>query len=307
MVKESALLPTFPKFTPLTLQHKDTLSLIANNFPSSDFNFAGLYTWDVKESVMVSSLFGNLVIRTSDYLSHDNFYSFIGNQKVDETIKALTDYAKKYGEQSSLKLIPQSVAELVSDHKAHEVLEDRNNFDYILSVKDLIEFRSNKYRGKKNEHNRFLNKYGRTVIEKEIDLDNTKVQKDVLAVLIKWQLSRGKLSNDVKDEFVAIERALNNHKVLNIQAFGIYIENKLIAFTLFEITPNKVAILHFDKANIEYNGVFVHLKRSFAKHLNNLGVSKINYEQDLGIEGLRKSKESYKPIEYIKKYTISRK
>jgi len=42
-----------------------------------------------------------------------------------------------------------------------------------------------------------------------------------------------------------------------------------------------------------------------AKFLSNK--SKIvNWQQDLGIEGIKKAKRAYRPIGYLRKYTISR-
>lgn len=295
-------LPIFPEFTKLSIDHRDVLSSISNKFPSSDFNFAGLFTWDVDEVVMVSSLNDNLVICSSDYLTHTKFYSFIGDNKIDNTIKTLTDYAKHQGE-ATLRLITQSVAQHINSD-LYELKEDRDNHDYILSVKDLMDFKSNKYRGKKNLHNRFLNNFGGKAKEIELEINKTTVREDIEKVLLSWQKSRNKQPSEVKDEFIAIRRALEHHEVLGMKAFGVYHDDRLIAFTLFEILPNKVAIIHFDKANVEFVGIFEHLKHSFAKHLWTLGVETINYEQDLGIEGLRRAKESYHPVEYIKKLSL---
>lgn len=299
-------IPKFPSFTKLSLDHRDTLYAIANDFPSSDFNFAGLFTWDVDEVVTVSSLNDNLVICSSDYLTHTKFYSFIGSNKVDETVKTLIHYAKDRGAETNLRLITQSVAQHINSD-LYEIEEDRDNHDYILSVKDLVEFKSNKYRGKKNLHNRFLGAYGENVKEEELDLNNPSVRQDIEKVLLGWQQSRNKTADEVKDEFMAIRKALDHHKLLEVRAFGVYHDGQLIAFSLFEIVPGKVAIIHFDKANVEFEGIFEHLKHSFARHLWTLGITSINYEQDLGIEGLRRAKESYHPVEYIKKYIIKQK
>lgn len=298
-------LPKFPNFEKLDISHKNILQTIANNFPSSDFNFVGLFTWDLDNSVLVSELNGNLVILTSDYLTHQKFYSFIGSNKVDETIEILVNFAKQNGHNPKLMLVPESVISNIATRENHDILEDRDNHDYILSVNDLVEFRTNKYRGKKNLLNRFNRTYGENSRALELDLNNKQVIEDINKVLERWKTSRGKGADEVNDEFIAIEKALHNHSLLDVRAFGIYNSNTLIAFTLFEILPNKVAVIHFDKADVAYEGVFEHLKHNFAKHLAKLEVATINYEQDLGIEGLRKAKEAYHPINYIKKYTVT--
>lgn len=303
MNKTNAL-PLFPKFEHLDISHKEILRSIANNFPSySDFNFVSLFTWDIDGEVFVSSLNNNLVIKFTDYLDNSNFYSFLGTSKTNETAKTLIEYAKSKGDNTSLKLVPHSVASLVSTEQ-FEVIEDRDNYDYLLSVEDLVNFRTNKYRGKKNLLNRFRREHEKHANSIEIDLSNEKNKEGFLEVLNDWQLSREKSNEEVDNEFRAIKKTLEHSNALNIKAYGVYIDKRLVAFTLFEIVSNKVAIIHFDKADIGYVGLFEHLKHNLSKHLKTLGVEIINYEQDLGLQGLRRAKESYHPIDYLKKYII---
>lgn len=300
----NAKLPIFPEFTKLDLQHKEELQAIANAFPSySDFNFVSLFTWDTDGAVLVSTLNDNLVIRFSDYLDNKVFYSFLGTNKVHETVETLLDLVASSSEHNELMLIPHSTASLITDPK-YEVIEDRDNYDYLLLVNDLVEFRTNKYRGKKNLLNRFNREYGHLSSTEEIDLTKPDKRAELEQVLADWQTSRNKGNAEVDNEFIAIKRALEHADTIGIRAFGVYVEGKLVGFTLFEILPKKMAVIHFDKADIRYAGVFEHLKHNFAKHISTMDIVAINYEQDLGIEGLRRAKESYHPIDYLKKYTV---
>jgi len=302
----SKKLPVFPDFEKLSLAHKDVLQAMANNFPSSDFNFAGLFTWDVGGIVTVSSLNGNLVICASDYLTHDKFYSFIGSNKVDETIKTIIDYAEEHGEDTTLKLIPESVAAHIKQTGIHQVNEDRDNHDYIYSVGDLAELKGGKYRKKRSILYGFTREHGSRVRQKELDLEDKNIREDIQKVMSKWQQSRKKSGGEVRDEFTAIQKALEHHQVLGLRAYGVYDNADLIAFLIFEILPGKVAIGHFEKADTRYKGIFEHLKHNLARHLDSLDIKTFNTEQDLGIKGLRKSKESLHPTTYIKKCTIKR-
>jgi hypothetical protein len=219
----------------------------------------------------------------------------------------LTDYARRQGESTTLRLIPQSVTAHIQNPNLHTITEDRDNFDYIYLVNDLANLQGGKNHSKRNLISQYSRFHGTQSLEKELDLSDEKVQKDIEKVLQRWATSRGKESTETRDELTAVKRALEHHKILEMRAFGVYQGDELIAFTIFEILSNKVAVGHFEKADANYKGVFEHLNYSFAKHLASLDVEIINTEQDLGVEGLRKSKESYHPAEYIKKYTISRK
>ena len=64
-------------------------------------------------------------------------------------------------------------------------------------------------------------------------------------------------------------------------------------------------IIHFEKAAVSYVGTSHFLKQQTAIDLQNQGCKYINYEQDLGLPGLRKAKAMCLPIAYLKKYSVS--
>ena len=61
-------------------------------------------------------------------------------------------------------------------------------------------------------------------------------------------------------------------------------------------------VIHFEKALDEYKGIYQYLNQSFAESLPRF-FTLINREQDLGNEGLRQAKMTYRPCEFVKKYT----
>lgn len=61
-------------------------------------------------------------------------------------------------------------------------------------------------------------------------------------------------------------------------------------------------ITHFEKVDYSFNGVAQMINYLLANYVKDK-VTYINREEDLGIEGLRKAKLSYNPIEFIKSYT----
>jgi hypothetical protein len=93
---------------------------------------------------------------------------------------------------------------------------------------------------------------------------------------------------------------------LKLLSYGIFIDGQLEAFTINELLPSKYAITHFTKADPTKVGVFEFLYHELAKQLHAKGAFYLNREQDLGLEGLRAAKMSWRPIKFLKKYTISR-
>lgn len=64
-----------------------------------------------------------------------------------------------------------------------------------------------------------------------------------------------------------------------------------------------MAVVHIEKTNPEMQGLYVAMNQLFCSNAW-AHMEYINREQDLGMEGLRKVKESYYPHHMIKKYTI---
>jgi len=110
-----------------------------------------------------------------------------------------------------------------------------------------------------------------------------------------------------KKESIAIERCLAHAHDLDIEGYGVCIDDQLVAFIIFELASGATAMLHFGKADYKFPGASDYMKIELAKHLNKIDIKFMNIEQDLGIEGLRADKQSYKPVEFLKKYTLSEK
>ena len=65
-------------------------------------------------------------------------------------------------------------------------------------------------------------------------------------------------------------------------------------------------VIHVEKAHMDYEGSYQVINNLFLKNSFE-DVIYVNREQDLGVPGLRRAKESYKPIRMEKKSIIYRK
>ncbi|MCA1638525.1 MAG: hypothetical protein LC768_09365, partial [Acidobacteria bacterium] len=63
------MIPSFPHFRNLRADDKEAVESFTNQFPPySDFNFTSLWCWNVSEKIQVSQLYGNLIVRFTDYV-----------------------------------------------------------------------------------------------------------------------------------------------------------------------------------------------------------------------------------------------
>lgn len=300
------MLPVFPKFIKLSFEHKPYIEKhILKHPPYSDFNFTSLISWSGEETYL-SELNGNLVIKFRDYITNEPFYTFIGVQKVNDTIKALLEESKKNGLHPKLKLIPEVVFK--ADSKIldqFEIEEDRDNFDYIYLLEEAKDFKGNKHRAKRNFINRFKKLYKSH--HQLIDLSDPKIQKNILDLFYTWQKIKERGNEEVENELLAIKKILRFSKDLNLVCVGLYIDKKLVGFSINEILSDGYVMNLFEKADTTYQGIFPYLRHISALYLLELESKFLSHEQDLGIAGLRKSKMSYNPHFFLRKYTISQK
>jgi hypothetical protein len=298
------MIPEFPQFKLLELTDKKDVEAFTSKFPPySDFNFASLWCWNLEGEMRLSILNNNLVVHFTNYLTSEPFYSFLGDKEVDETASILLDFSIEKGLKPKLSLVPEIVA-LKLDKTKFSIEEDPNNFDYVYNVNLVYEYKGEKFYRKRKKYNYFLKNFPAMRAE-TLDLKNIATEKDVLQLDEEWLKEKMEKNINYKfnaNELVAIDRFFQLG-MLDIFGVGIFDDKKLIAYSFFEMLPNGFSINHFSKADSHYKYIYDYLERESAKILKSLGCSFLNYEQDLGILGLRENKQTFVST-YLKKFTV---
>ena len=83
----------------------------------------------------------------------------------------------------------------------------------------------------------------------------------------------------------------------------IKVDNIPAAFTLGEELTKDTFDVHFEKADDTIRGIYPMINREFVSR-RLMDYTYINREEDMGIEGLRKSKMSYCPAILFEKFTV---
>ena len=302
------IIPLFPNFKKLTLHDKEEIKEYLHKYPPyADFNFLSMWSYNIKNDLIISSLNDNLVVRFRDYITSDLFYSFLGNNKVVETVEKLLERSRAEKLNQELKLIPES--NIIKQEKLlqeYSVVEDNDNFEYIHSIAELSELRGGKYHTHRNFVNRFQALYPSHRVEL-LNIKDQKIQDQILNVFYVWEKRRNEKRQNTQHELIALKRALLDASDFTVVSVGIYVDNALRGFIIADLGHNKYSQSHFAKADMLYPQVYYMLYHHLAKQLRSMGYEFLNNEQDLGIPGLRKAKQQWNPIRYLKKYKIKRK
>ncbi len=297
-------IPEFPNSKKLVLNDKAEIENLTRQFPPySDYNFTSLYCYDVNERIKVSWLNGNLVVLFQDYMSDAMFYSFLGNNQVGATALTLLKHCATVGLDARLALIPECVAKMLEGFDGLEVHEDRDNHDHILSVNDLATFKGNKFYDKRNLVNRF-SKQNPDHTVRHLALEQSETKQHIIDLFQIWAARKLEDRNSTAHALQALKRLLDAVERFEVMGLGVFVHDQLCAFSLQEMVDEQYALVHFEYGDITYDGITSVIRQASAKYLAEQGRVYINFEQDLGIPGLRKAKALWRPTSYLKKYIV---
>jgi hypothetical protein len=298
--------PKFPKFRKITIADKTLLDNYSKKFEFySDFVFSNIWSWDLENKLEISILNSNLIFKFTEYDEDYSFLSFLGSNKLAETTHDLISYSENNLNVDFINFIPEEIASKL-DSSVFFIEEDRNGFDYIYLPSDIKEYVGTKFKSKRTPMNKFI-RDNPTCSVKEINISNKEIQFTTRKIFQTHQRNKtdSQKSSYLNLEAMAFERILNISNHLNILAFGLFLENEMIGFTVDEIIGNKFSLSHFFKINYNANGACEYFNNQIAKELYRLGIEEWNWVEDLGVYNLRKSKESYRPTKLLKQYKIS--
>lgn len=290
----------YPSFSDISIEHHNRITKHNEVFkPYSDFNFTSLFCWNIDNSAQIAELNGNLLIKLPDYLTGEPVISVLGINDIEDTIDAILKFTDKIG------LVPHTVIQSITDRSKFEIVEDVNNFDYVYDVSKIANLSGGELKKKRNKVNKVIKDIGEhTEVSNTMTLtDNDKLE--IMALFERWVEENQEPTENSAQERVALSRLLDHADSLNIITTQVRLHGRLIGFSINELLSNNYAICHFEKASLVHDNIYAFLATHSAKELTQHKVKLVNWEQDLGIEGIRKSKLSYQPVEYLKKYTIT--
>ena len=265
---------------------------------SCENSFANLYLWHGNLPNQYDIVDDSLIIKTQDYDKIMLRIPLGGNMK-----SAMEAIYKHFNNRFPDFYAYEGAAfdNFLSEYGNHFKIEEiRDDFEYVYLTDDLIELSGKKYHSKRNHISAFSKKYNwryESITEENIE--------EIKLCAKEWyqknnQKMDGTLSVD-KDESKLL---LSNMRELNLKGGAIFVDDKVVAYTVGTAVNNNVFDIMIEKALPEYATAYAVINREFAA--NELsGYRFINREDDMGIDGLRKSKLSYKPVKILKKYICS--
>ncbi len=202
----------------------------------------------------------------------------------------------------------EAVQYLKPDPELFEIKEQVDLKDYLYDAEAMRTLAGKKLHKKKNHLNSFLREYeGRYEYRALCCSDRDAV----LQFLDEWwenKVEAAEFLNQLDYEVMGIHDILKNCSVLNVRMAGVFIDGNLKAFTIGTYNAlEKMAVIHIEKADPGVKGLYQFINQQFLVHAYPEELVLVNREDDVGMEGLRKAKMSYYPIDFARKYGVTQK
>ncbi|MCR5834619.1 MAG: phosphatidylglycerol lysyltransferase domain-containing protein [Selenomonadaceae bacterium] len=271
---------------------------------NAEYTFTNLFMWRNMLNLRWGVEDDVLYMFSSDEKTFGAWQPIGASEKMQDAItKILEVYKQEGGDKKFMFVVVEKVFadELARyPHVKFNIVGERNNFDYVYLAQDLINLSGRKFHGKKNHLNSFRKDYP--------DAKYVPITEEIIPKcreeLNQWARDHKRANPD--DPFIGYEQAAI-HEIFDhfgrfkLKGGAILLNDKVVAFTFGERLNSDTAVIHVEKANPNIRGVYVAINHDFVEH-EWIDMTFINREEDMGIEGLRQAKESYRPIKMVEKY-----
>ena len=199
--------------------------------------------------------------------------------------------------------VPEQVKNILSDRENLRFNEDRDQHEYVYSVKNLMELKGKLFAHKRNRVRAFLDGYEWDYYEMAPNYFD-----EVMDFQERWRVHRDATMNEEEaaslyNEDVAIRSVLEKWNDFNLFGGILKVDEKIIAYTIAVELDEKNIDVMFEKAFPEYVGSYQAINYMFIKN-QAAKYEYANREEDMGEPGLREAKLSYNPSIMLKKFIM---
>ncbi len=276
-------------FHPLSLADRPLIEAFTNDSPISFYRFSNMYMWRRVMCYRVAEDDGILYL--IDAYRGGKTRAFPPFCPPEREKEALSHLLEAVGEPLFVRpMFREQAARIASYFPGAEMAPCRNEFDYLYRTEDLATLAGRRYHAKKNHVNAFLAQNGweyHQITNETVDF--------LLSALS--SLHEAGLSADLDEEYDANRDLIGQFSSFALRGAVLTLNGKVCALSVGEKIRPDMGLVHIEKADKAVRGAFAAINYLFAKNAFS-DVQLLNREEDMGIEGLRKAKESYLPCGY---------
>jgi len=266
----------------------------------NDAGFVNISLLTEKYNTHVCNYQGTLLRFFPDGYLKGSYAAPVGETEYKEVIPLLEKDATSKGLPFRLELLTEDDCRKLeaSFPDRYEIIEQPDFAEYLHRRDHLSLMSGKKFSAKRNHISQFYRKHPDANVV-PITKDNLK---DAYQVARQWLDAQPQERRDYLEyEYRAILKSGENWDNWGLKGIIVYADGMPVGMSIASELSEGVYDVHFEKALEDYPHVWSLLVRSMADYLSD--GEWINREEDLGDEGLRHSKLSYRPDLLLKKYT----
>ncbi|MBQ8296419.1 MAG: DUF2156 domain-containing protein [Ruminococcus sp.] len=292
------------EFRDIDISDKDKINsaLQKSDFMGCEYSFANNMAWRRLSDSKIT-FYKDFYI-TGAFTTEDGIPSFVfpaGEGDYKELFAEMRRYTEFMGKPLRVSGVTDELLDFLNELYPGQIESeyDRDSSDYIYRSDDLINLAGKKYHSKRNHLANFRkqNFSFSAITEKDFD--------DCIAF---GAITYNNKTDGSSHSYVAEQFAINTYftyfNELGLKGGIIRIDGQTAAFTIGERLNSNTFCIHIEKGDTSYNGIYAGINNCFAREFAS-DYEYINREEDLGLEGLRKSKLSYHPAFIHNKYIVT--
>jgi len=276
---------------------------------ASEMSFANMFMWRKNYNTRFS-IINNMLCMAANPRKYKPFafcpipLGAFNPEEFKDTVYKLKEYFDSQGWKLFFGRVEERMLDNFKNHLDVKITAKKIEAisDYIYDTESLITLAGKKLSAKRNHVNRFLREYG--------GFEYVELSKEYFSecerIFDEWCNGNDRCNCDVPEECEkwACSQLLEHwDEIPGLKGALIKVNGRFEAFTIGEMLNNDTAVIHIEKGNADIHGIYAVINREFAERAFS-DTKYINREEDMGIEGLRKAKQSYHPSGRVWKYNI---
>ena len=288
-------------FKSITQMTREEYKPFEDDIECSDLTLTNLLAYDANYHYMVKRISDCLVI-TGINVNHQLACTLIPLNK-EEAGEVLTEVNGLFHSMDlplTLDLMCEKYKVLFENHPLVEEISYNPDYsDYVYSIAEYIDLEG----GKNSKKRRHMNHVEKNVPGCRFEvIDNFEEKKPVIMDIMNSWCENHECSECVYGcEKKIIEHLLDTNTSKQLYGGLLYIEDEPEMFAIGEIIQDTY-YLYFKKSKNSIDGTFFYFEYYLLKEISD--VTYVNFEEDMGLAGLRTYKSRRHPIRMIDKYVI---
>lgn len=288
------------------LNDQEVISSYFRKYPSRscDRTFANVFLWARHYNVEFAEYENTILFR-----DNSEGYGFAFPAGEDEAVRAvipkLMEWAKEDGQPFCLYGITKENFEKLEAWfpGMFEIEFERDYADYVYEAEKLATLSGKKLHSKRNHLNKFKAVHEGAWTYEKIREENLE---ECFQMALKWRNLNGCDADAEKNaEMCVTLNSLRLFKELGLTGGLLRVDGKIAAFTLGEPVNEDTFVVHIEKAYADVDGAYTMINQQFVENEIAGKYKYVNREDDVGMEGLRKAKLSYKPAFLVEKGVVT--